>query len=700
MDRAGAKKVYEDSLAAGYPFEQAKARVKEFLETGVAPADPTEKFWARQVKQESGGRQSAVSPKGAVGIAQVMPSTGPEAAALADLEWDPVAFKNDAGYNEAIGRAYMRKQLEDFGDERTALAAYNAGPGRVRKVLAGDASLPKETQDYIDKISPREAKPMTRNEQIRQIYRQVQESGGGEEELRAELEKAFGTQKPTTDANGASVEQSFSEESAPTTAPTQTTSYGEGWTPAPGTKIDRLQQEVENDMQGGALSRLLAGAERSVLGNIQGIRKLYNQATGDDAEVDKINSQNQRAKDFWEQVDPSGSGPSMADLGRFAADVGQFAAVPGGGATAAGRAAAGAATGGIQGLIAPTTAQDSQLGNAAIGAGLGGALSGIGTALRNYIGRANPGKSAAVDRLRAQGVDIPGGARYDSPLNDSLSKMARDNTPEAAQGIGRRLSELAGAPELSNEVLENTQNAVGRQIGSLYDGLEADIGKDFSRSVMEVGKKYLEGLDTSVQDPVVRIADDLLTRAQRGEPLTGAQYQKFRSQLGSLTTKGNSDEKQAFKGLKTALDDLMTPMLGAEGRDQQAVLNAQYRLLKILRSGRGIPAEGITPAQLANKIESAQNKGNVSPEVRQLLADAAKIAPRTRVGVDESATSAHDVPRGWIEAIGRMAARAAESTTRRGIPQSITSNDTVGVMAGQGARNALLPILLRMNSGE
>jgi soluble lytic murein transglycosylase len=42
--------------------------------------------------QESRGDQGAVSPKGAVGIMQVMPATGPEAARLAGVPWDPEAF--------------------------------------------------------------------------------------------------------------------------------------------------------------------------------------------------------------------------------------------------------------------------------------------------------------------------------------------------------------------------------------------------------------------------------------------------------------------------------------------------------------------------------------------------------------------------------------------------------------------------------
>ncbi|WP_337261252.1 MULTISPECIES: lytic transglycosylase domain-containing protein [unclassified Serratia (in: enterobacteria)] len=90
--------------------------------------------------QESGGKhfddqgQPVTSPKGAVGIAQVMPTTAPEAAALAGLPWDENRYRNDPEYNRALGEAYLDKQLADFGGNRTlALAAYNAGAGSVNK---------------------------------------------------------------------------------------------------------------------------------------------------------------------------------------------------------------------------------------------------------------------------------------------------------------------------------------------------------------------------------------------------------------------------------------------------------------------------------------------------------------------------------------------------------------------------------------
>lgn len=124
----------------------------------------TNKLWAAQINQESGGNQNAVSPKGAIGVAQIMPGTGPEAAKLAGLPWDPERLKTDAAYNEKLGRAYMDKQLETFGgDAAKALAAYNMGPGSAEKgngvaglvAKYGDDWLshaPQETQDYVKNI--------------------------------------------------------------------------------------------------------------------------------------------------------------------------------------------------------------------------------------------------------------------------------------------------------------------------------------------------------------------------------------------------------------------------------------------------------------------------------------------------------------------------------------------------------------------
>lgn len=125
--------------------------------------------WRRMIQQESGGDQSAISPKGAVGIAQVMPETGPEAARYANLPWDPVKFRTDAHYNAALGRAYFDEQLRQFEHPMLAAAAYNAGPGAVKEWIGrfgdprkGEISFAdfarkipfKETRHYVEVVAP------------------------------------------------------------------------------------------------------------------------------------------------------------------------------------------------------------------------------------------------------------------------------------------------------------------------------------------------------------------------------------------------------------------------------------------------------------------------------------------------------------------------------------------------------------------
>lgn len=154
---------------------QVTAIVDNIWAGGVGGSISLDELYANIEHRESRGRQfdkdgnPLTSPAGALGIAQVMPVTAPEAARLAGLPWDEERFKNDADYNRALGKAYLGRQLETFGDARLAAAAYNAGPGNVQKWLRefGDprtgeismadwvAKIPfKETRDYVEAVVP------------------------------------------------------------------------------------------------------------------------------------------------------------------------------------------------------------------------------------------------------------------------------------------------------------------------------------------------------------------------------------------------------------------------------------------------------------------------------------------------------------------------------------------------------------------
>ncbi len=93
------------------------------------------------VWQESRWQPDAVSPVGARGLAQLMPGT---AAAMGVDPSDPYA-------NLEGGARYLRMQLNRFnGDLEKALAAYNAGPGRVER--ANGIPRIRETQNYVASV--------------------------------------------------------------------------------------------------------------------------------------------------------------------------------------------------------------------------------------------------------------------------------------------------------------------------------------------------------------------------------------------------------------------------------------------------------------------------------------------------------------------------------------------------------------------
>ena len=106
--------------------------------------------WIRAVIQiESKGNPKALSPKGAVGLMQLMPNTYAELRIRYGLGADPT----DPHDNIVAGTAYLRDMHERFGREGF-FAAYNAGPQRYEEHLARGRPLPDETLAYVAKLAP------------------------------------------------------------------------------------------------------------------------------------------------------------------------------------------------------------------------------------------------------------------------------------------------------------------------------------------------------------------------------------------------------------------------------------------------------------------------------------------------------------------------------------------------------------------
>ena len=96
------------------------------------------------IKAESSWDPGAVSPVGAIGLTQVMPSTA------FSLGISPEALKRDPELQMEVGAYYLGELYKKFASWRLALAAYNAGPHQVEKY--GGIPPFRETEQYVENV--------------------------------------------------------------------------------------------------------------------------------------------------------------------------------------------------------------------------------------------------------------------------------------------------------------------------------------------------------------------------------------------------------------------------------------------------------------------------------------------------------------------------------------------------------------------
>ena len=102
------------------------------------------------IEVESAIYPLAVSRIGAVGLMQLLPSTGEELAAKLEIPWRGPDTLFDPFLNVRLGTAYLRQLSDHYrGDLDTALAAYNWGPGRIDRRLRRGATIPSS---YVKKV--------------------------------------------------------------------------------------------------------------------------------------------------------------------------------------------------------------------------------------------------------------------------------------------------------------------------------------------------------------------------------------------------------------------------------------------------------------------------------------------------------------------------------------------------------------------
>lgn len=94
------------------------------------------------IQIESGGDPYAISPKGALGLMQLLPATGQAVAEEVGLRWEGSQTLFDPVANVRLGVAYLERLRALYGSLSIALTAYNWGPTRVSDMLRRSEPIP------------------------------------------------------------------------------------------------------------------------------------------------------------------------------------------------------------------------------------------------------------------------------------------------------------------------------------------------------------------------------------------------------------------------------------------------------------------------------------------------------------------------------------------------------------------------------
>ena len=184
--------MFDESRNGGFNDGYAGGGIVALARGGGPLTD--EEAWSR-IKRLEGGLgpkgEMRVSSAGAVGPAQLMPATAPEAAKLAGLPWDEKRYRTDAAYNEALGKAYYLSRVNARGgDYNKAALDYHTGMGNVDKGKIGPAG-----REYLRKFSGAEIPnrdintPEGQVASVEDIFGRLQERFGPSAEERAAREK-------------------------------------------------------------------------------------------------------------------------------------------------------------------------------------------------------------------------------------------------------------------------------------------------------------------------------------------------------------------------------------------------------------------------------------------------------------------------------------------------------------------------------
>jgi hypothetical protein len=600
-----------------FDFAQAEAERQ-----GIDPS-----LVLRVLQTESGGRAGAVSPKGATGPMQLMPGTAKDLGVNI----------NDPLDNIRGGVRYLAQQLKSFGSPDLALAAYNAGPGNVRKY--GGVPPFQETQNYVGKIMGQQA-PQDDSD----IFGSAAKSA-----------KANASPQDDTDIFADAKRPAASTQVLTQAAPVQQA-------PAQGI-VAKLKDSPLGGLIRGIRDPIDAGAQllsRGMVAIAPAGSSFENWAKNEQANVDKINNEAERAyQQDWRRGQMQG-----IDAGRIAGNVAATAPLAGVGGlaptTLGGAMRLGAVTGALQPVDTSRPDVDfasEKLGQTALGTVFGGLGYGGGKVatkiLKPTSSVMSAGQQAGADAAERLGVKLtPGQQTGSMGLQQVEAVLAR--TPGASgnmaafQQANQAALNRAGAAAigetgdiLSESVLAAARQRLGTDFKNLSSGAKVALGDDFLNSLGKIDSMN-RGLGSFANTQIDDLVNKGLDLAAKGN-LDGKAYQTLRSRLtdraGDAFRAGNSEMGQALKTLREGLDEAARSGMDDATKVAWDTVRRQYANLKVLTKGNVVQAGNINPTQVGSALRQYGGDMYKTGALQGPLMDVARVGEAFKQVVPNSGTA-------------------------------------------------------------
>lgn len=379
-------------------------------------------------------------------------------------------------------------------------------------------------------------------------------------------------------------------------------------------KIKRPLEAMEENLQGNPVQRFMAGVQRAGEGMSDQARRYIALATGGDAGQYQQREADRRA--MFEKHDPTGSGISMADVGKLTGEAGALAAVPVRGLLGATALGAGA------GALAPTVEGENELDNTIFGAAGGAAGHGLGVALGKGVDayRKMDANEALEDFARRQFGATRGGdtAGQYSGITDAVEA----ERSRLADALSRRYSNVEGAATIPVNMRESSR--LGQEALTLPEEVMNSLNPGAARTMqaLQRGSTRTSPIVNAQGAPIVQPRDvpfsdvrdtvRALRGAKRGLPYTDAGIARGR-QIDNIISRLDQDLEGWGQGGPAMGPNNADILRGARQVDadyasQVAPFNDKENVLGQLRRGAG--DEGAI-----NRLFMGQDKGQALGEL-------------------------------------------------------------------------------------